>query len=754
MNDEVSVTTTLVAAKTRVAKVKKETTPRLELRAALTLSRLMTKAKDALERVVPIQRVVCATDAEIVLYQIQGESKTYKKFVQNQVVKVRKKVPIKHWVHVPGKQNPADLPSRGCYPSQLKNENTLQFYVHGPEWLKDDIDDWPVRRNIKLTLEEKELAEENLSDTNIECLTTTVKPVPSLRGAIDFERYGSLEKLLRVVSWCRRFSHNCRSAREKKSINDPNMRRKPIIGELTAEEYDEAKFMVIRSMQDEMVLESGYEKRAETLGVYEDGSTNILRCRGRIGKSNLSFGTKFPILLPRSHYVTQLFIRHAHEKVYHNGVTETLAELRSVYWIVKGRQAVKHVVKKCFLCKKLEGLAYPSPVTCDLPEFRVGANRAFETAGVDFCGPVYLKDMYAKDDDKMRKAYIVITTCATTRMVHFEVTPDLTTAAYVRSQMRFISRRGCPSMMVSDNGKSFKGRELKKFNSVNGIKWRFNLARAPWWGGMFERMVRSTKRCLVKAVGLRKLTYEELITVLADVERVINNRPLVYLGEEDMTQPLTPMHLFCGRRTMDENSGVTPEVKDDITAKEVKSRVKLINMSVDHFWKRWSREYLVDLRETHKGKTKSKIASIKLGDAVMIHEDNRKRSRWAMGVVEETISGKDGVIRGARLRKLSDDGNRQITERPLQKLYPLEISRDSDSTLNADAASNDVSVTDRVPDDDATPDTSAVDDAAPIDSTATEDDSIVHTRPRRKAAIAGVERRRLADIDSNAFDHV
>ena len=158
-----------------------------------------------------------------ILYQIQGESKTYKKFVQNQVVKVLKKFRIKHCVHIPGKQNPTDLPS-------------------------------PGRRK-------KELAEKNLSDTNIECLTTTVKPVPSLRGAINFERHGSLEKLLRIVSWCRRFIHNCRSVREKKSINDPDMSRKPIIGEMTAEEYHEAKFMVIRSMQGEMLWESGYKKR-------------------------------------------------------------------------------------------------------------------------------------------------------------------------------------------------------------------------------------------------------------------------------------------------------------------------------------------------------------------------------------------------------------------------------------------------------------------------------------------------------------
>ena len=242
-------------------------------------------------------------------------------------------------------------------------------------------------------------------------------------------------------------------------------------------------------------------------------------------------------------------------------------------------------------------------------------------------------------------------------------------------------------MMVSYNGKSFKGQELKKYNAANGIKWRFNLARAPWWGGMFERMVRSTKRCLVKAIGLRKLTYEELSTVLAEVEMVINNRPLVYVGEEDVNQPLTPSHLFCGRRTMSDDNRVIRDVKEDISTKEIASRVKLINLSVEHFWKRWAREYLVSLRETHKMKTQSKSVVVKPGDAVMIHDDGLKRSRWAMGIVEETISGNDGVIRGARLRRLSSDGKHQVIERPIQKLYPLEINHEKYSKEPTDTIS-------------------------------------------------------------------
>ena len=182
---------------------------------------------------IPIQRIVCATDAEIVLYQIQGESKTYKKFVENQVGKIRNMVPVKCWVHVPRKHNPADLPSRGCYPSQLKNESTVKFYVNGPEWMKDEMESWPVRKNVKLTLEDRKAAEEKISDAQTECLMTTVSSATNLREVVEFERYGSLDRLLRVVAWCRRFIHNCRRRIEEKAVT----------GELMAEECDQARLL-------------------------------------------------------------------------------------------------------------------------------------------------------------------------------------------------------------------------------------------------------------------------------------------------------------------------------------------------------------------------------------------------------------------------------------------------------------------------------------------------------------------------------
>ena len=122
---------------------------------------------------------------------------------------------------------------------------------------------------------------------------------------------------------------------------------------------------------------------------------------------------------------------------------------------------------------------------------------------------------------------------------------------FLRSFKRFAARRGLPSRVISDNGKTFKAaaqtiqavlghKDVKRYFSGLGVKWVFNIPKAPWWGGIFERMVRSTKRCLRKIVGQAKLPYDELLTALTEVEMVLNSRLLTYVSADDFEEPLTP----------------------------------------------------------------------------------------------------------------------------------------------------------------------------------------------------------------------
>ncbi len=243
----------------------------------------------------------------------------------------------------------------------------------------------------------------------------------------------------------------------------------------------------------------------------------LLRCKGRMENAPLTFETKFPLLLPRDSQLAELFILEAHERVMHNGVKDTLAELRSQYWIVRGRQLVRNVLAKCSICKRVEGRGYEIPKAPPLPKFRLENDYAFLRIGVDYAGLLFFKNIYGTDHETY-KSYILLITCAATRAVHLELVPDMNAESFKRGLTRLQVRRGVPGLIISDNGKTFKDRKIQNYLIKNGINWKFNVPEAPQSGGFFERMVRSTKRCLRKALRNARLNFEELMTIVTEIK--------------------------------------------------------------------------------------------------------------------------------------------------------------------------------------------------------------------------------------------
>ena len=227
---------------------------------------------------------------------------------------------------------------------------------------------------------------------------------------------------------------------------------------------------------------------------------------------------------------------------------------------------------------------------------------------------------------------------------------------------------------------------MKKYLSDQRRSWTFNLQKAPWWGGFFERLIKSVKRCLYKIVRNARVTSEELYTVLTEIEATLNSRPLTFVSTEELEEAITPSHLLTGRRI---NSLPEPETgeksKFEETSKgEIAKRVSYLRTLKEHFWLRWKEEYLLELRNSHRQRTKrQKENYIKLGDIVVVDDEKiRVRVQWKLGRVVQLIEGKDGAVRGAVVRKLTDKGER-CTEirRPIQKLYPVEISDGNEEDL-------------------------------------------------------------------------
>ena len=387
------------------------------------------------------------------------------------------------------------------------------------------------------------------------------------------------------------------------------------------------------------------------LQLYLD-KNDIIRCRGRIDHSELSMDTKFPILLPKADHLTTLIVRARHASVLHGGVAQTLTDLRQRYWIPQGRQSITKIISKCLICKKAEGRAFSSQPTPPLPKARVTQSRVFQFVGVDYAGPLYVRNQ----DNRSSKVYICLFTCASTRALHLEIAEDMTTKAFLGGFRRFISRRGIPESILSDNAKTFKvgaktlksiatqlieKPESQKFLSDHGINWHFIPEAAPWWGGFYERMVGLVKRPLKKVIGRACLNVIELSAILTEVEAVLNSRPLTYTYVNTKEEgPLTPAHFLCGHRLLSlpdhQNSN---EDYGNTTREELSRRAKYHETLIHSFWKRWQQEYLTGLREQYCKKRKAPNYTVSKGDVVLIHDHIRKRNQWKMGVVTTLYPG-------------------------------------------------------------------------------------------------------------------
>ena len=403
-------------------------------------------------------------------------------------------------------------------------------------------------------------------------------------------------------------------------------------------------------------------------------------CKGRLQNAEAPLAAVHPILLNKEHHLTTLIVIAAHERVMHSCVKATLTELWSRYWIIQARNFIKRILHNCLICQRHQGKPYLPPPAPPLPTFRVNKAKPFYNAGVDFAGPLYVRETV---NSITRKVWMCLFTCCVTRAVHFYIIPDMTTAAFIRCFRHFTARRGFPCRMVSDNAKTFKA-AVKTISAIVedptvtdhlskvGVKWTFNVERAPWWGGLFEIMVQTAKRCLNKVVGNARLTYDELLTLLAEVEMTLNSRPLTYVSSSDLEEPLTPSHLLNGFRMLGmPDPTITPD-KDSydprVSSTDLTRRMKHLSKILADFRQRWRTEYLLELREGHRyyPPPRGTDNPISAGDVVLVHDENLPRGLWRLGRIDELLPGADGNVRSAVVRIVSKDGNPTLVNRPIQ----------------------------------------------------------------------------------------
>lgn len=395
--------------------------------------------------------------------------------------------------HVKSALNPADLVSRGVAAYDIINND---LWWHGPTFLQSDSSTWPSSSNITLVECPEERKHTILSMNN---QLTEIK--------LDLiSKYSCLNRLVRVTAWCLRYIHNCRYPQDKTK------------GLLTTSELYASLLIYVKEAQqdvfnEEIKLLSNYKSisnKSKLIKLHPfldiDG---LLRVGGRLENSQLSYSTKHQLILPSNHKFTILLVRTKHIQHLHANSTLLSSILLQKFWIIGLRNLVKSTVHKCIICFRHKAQT-GKQLMGNLPTPRITPSRAFSKVGVDYAGPVTIK-LNNRRNGPTDKAYIALFVCMVTKAIHLEAVTSLTSEAFIAAFKRFVSRRGYPKDIYSDNGTNFVGanRQLKELRDLlisqlfndeishfltnNGTNWHFNPPSAPHFGGLWEAGVKSVK---------------------------------------------------------------------------------------------------------------------------------------------------------------------------------------------------------------------------------------------------------------------
>ncbi|KAJ8717531.1 hypothetical protein PYW08_005930 [Mythimna loreyi] len=205
--------------------------------------------------------------------------------------------------------------------------------------------------------------------------------------------------------------------------------------------------------------------------------------------------------------------------------------------------------------------------------------------------------------------------------------------------------------------------DIADWLATNGTTWHFIPPRSPNLVGLWEAGVKSTKHHLKRVIGNSTLTFEEMTTLLCQIEACLNSRPIAQISSSpEDSYPLIPGHFLVGEPLV-----LVPDTNYEHVNMSTLKRWHFTQRLMQDFWRRWSHKYLTQLQ--HRYKWSHITPEPKVGDIVLVKADDLPPARWLYGIITDKHIGMDNLTRFVSL-KCKD----YIIKRPVSKLIILPVT--------------------------------------------------------------------------------
>ena len=692
---DLTVSSSLALAKGRVTPIKTESVSRLELAACVIGVRLGHTAAKCYD--ISPEDIIYWTDSTNCLFWLNTPANTLKTFVAHRVGEIQNHSNIANWRHVPTDINPADIPTRMPSIEELAANKT---WWNGPDFLLKDESEWPEKFIPKVCTNEgkdefKKFAimtaqvieeEETLTIGQQNPVVLQPRPIPSVEQALDPKRfsvgklYNGYERLLNVTTiFLQGIYYRIRRQRgipEIQAHDKATLRDHAIKYHLRRAQEESPRLSELKNQlqqkeppKDKIFKRKGTpcERRYGSLDPFMD-KEGLIRSKSRLSNcEHLKYDAKYPVILDNESGFAKLLVKNAHQLYGHAVGEETIkAKLRENYAIIGLNQMVTAARTGCKTC----GIKRRQPFEqrmAPIPEYRFEAPlRAFAKTGLDFAGPFETKFGRGR---ARKKVYILVLTCMQIRAVHLEVTDSQDMTAVMNAMTRFVDIRGMPTDILSDNFSTFisEDKELQdwvrhldsdlliKSEGAN-VKWHLTPPHAPHHGGIYETMVKATKRALKSINDRENLDLDEFRTLVSRCAAIINGRPLKRIPDDPSVTILTPNHFLYGNM----GGAITTE---NLTPLQ---RWKTINKLQDEYWKILMLHFWPELKRLRKWKIVN--PEVRIDQIVVENLPGLGTGQWRLAKVIELIPSSDGKIRKVKVKT-----SHGIFTRAITNLCPLEL---------------------------------------------------------------------------------